>query len=380
MSAIYLDYAATTPVDPQVIAAMTNYLGQDGAFGNPHSSHILGQAAKIAIESARDQVASLIKATANEIIWTSGATEANNLAIKGAAMMYQGRGKHIITVSSEHHSVLSPCQYLAKNGFSLSYLPPKPDGLISCADFTECLREDTILVSIMLVNNELGTIQDLANIAAITSQRGIILHVDAAQAAGKLAIDVSAMPIDLLSLCAHKIYGPKGIGALYLRRKPRVNVVAQLHGGDQEQGLRAGTLATHQIVGMGVACALAQQLMATEVARIKQLRNYFLTCLINSGLDYVVHGHSGQTVPHIVNLRFGTRPASLLLNMLPQLAIAQGSACQHQGQSQVLRAIGLTSQEAAAALRISFGRFTTQQELAIVARQLQIAVSKLDQL
>lgn len=375
MLPIYLDYAATTPVDPQVANLMMTYLNTLNSFGNPNSTHIFGEIGKAAIVSARAKVAALLNASAHEIIWTSGATEANNLALKGVVNMYRDRGNHIVTLSSEHKSILDTCQYLVKQGIQVTFLKPQSNGLLNLAAFADALRQDTILASIMWVNNELGTIQDLHSIANITSQKGILLHVDAAQAAGKVVIDMQKIPIDLVSLCAHKVYGPKGIGALYLRGKPRVRVAPQLHGGGQEQGLRAGTLATHQIVGMGEAFAIAQHRMVTENNQIEQLRNYFLTQL--AGLNYTIHGDQLNTVPHILNLRFAEIPAQLILNQLPTVALSRGSACQDQDSSHVLRALGLNIKQAQAAIRIAFGRFTTLQEVESVAINLKKIVNKL---
>jgi cysteine desulfurase len=279
MKPIYLDYAATTPIDPLVAARMSACFTQDGAFGNPASLHHYGEEAKTLVETARQQVADLIHAETSELIWTSGATEANNLALKGAAQLYQQKGRHIITMKTEHKSVLDTCQHLEKHGYAITYLAPEKNGLLSLDVLNAALRPDTMLISIMHVNNETGIIQDLAAIANITSARGILLHVDAAQSPGKIDINVKNIPIDLLSLCAHKVYGPKGVGALYLRKKPRVRVEPLIHGGGHEQGMRSGTLATHQIVGMGQAFQLAQEQMQAEVKRIRELRDRFLKCL-----------------------------------------------------------------------------------------------------
>lgn len=376
MPIIYLDYAATTPVDPQVANIMMQYLSSTENFGNPHSTHSYGKSSKQAVEFARSQVASLINAHSNEIIWTSGATESNNLALKGGCNMYRSRGNHIITVNTEHKSVLDSCQYLVKQGVNVSFLQPQRNGLVNLNDFTASLRNDTILVSIMLVNNELGSIQNIHEIANITQSKGILLHVDAAQAAGKVTIDVHKTPIDMLSLCAHKLYGPKGIGALYLRNKPRVKVSPQMHGGNQEQGLRAGTLATHQIVGMGAACHLAQQAMTEETHKIKKMRDYFLAQL--QELNYTIHGDQNHTVPHILNIRFQEIPATLILNNLPQLALSTGSACQNQQSSHVLRALGLNTKQAQAAIRISFGRFTTWEEIYCATNNIKETISALN--
>lgn len=364
MKPIYLDYAATTPVDERVANKMLACLTQNGEFGNPASLHVYGQAAKQAVEEAREQVAALITADPSEIIWTSGATESDNLALKGAAHLYKRKGKHIITLKTEHKAVLDTCQQLEKEGYSVTYLAPQADGLLDIATLQAALREDTILVSVMHVNNETGVIQDIAGIAQLTASRGILFHVDAAQSAGKVKIDLRNTPIDLLSLCAHKAYGPKGIGALYLRKKPRVRVEPLIHGGGHEQGMRSGTLATHQIVGMGEAFQLAQQVMQSEVQQIKQLRARFL-----SGLQTItnlkINSETVHTVPHILNVRFEGMLAQAVLNQLPELATSTASACQGKGTegSYVLRSMGLSEEQAKSAVRFSFGRFTTQAEI-----------------
>lgn len=361
---IYLDYAATTPVDSAVAEHMAQYLTSKGVFGNPSSTHLFGKTAREAVEHARVQVAELIHADPAEIIWTSGATEANNLALKGAAQLYQAKGKHIVTLRTEHPSVLDVCQQLEKEGFSVTYLMPDHKGLLDLEQFRAALRQDTILVSVMQVNNEIGMIQDIAAIAEITSARGILLHVDAAQSAGKIPIDLKTLPVDLMSFCAHKIYGPKGVGALYLRRKPRVRVAAQIHGGGHEHGMRSGTLATHQIVGMGAAFALAKQKMPMDQSQINELRTRFLqgiqgikSVIINTDLAY--------SVPNILNLRFAGVKSEKLMSLVPELALSAGSACHSKGvePSYVLRALGQSEAEAACGVRFSFGRFTTQNEI-----------------
>lgn len=374
---IYLDYAATTPVDPRVVGHMLHYLTPTGHFGNPASPHTYGHAAKQAADHARAQVAELINADPAEIIWTSGATEANNLALKGVASLYQQKGKHIVTMKTEHPSVLDCCQQLEKQGFTVTYLAPEPNGLLDLNKFTQALRPDTILASIMHINNELGVIQDIEAIAKITSTRGILFHVDAAQSAGKIPLDLNRTPIDLVSLCAHKIYGPKGIGALYLRRKPRVRVAPLIHGGGQEQGMRSGTLPLHQIVAMGEAFALAQQLMKTEHTFLSQLRDRFL-----QGLDRItilIHGDLARSYPGIVNFSFPGIPAKTLMKMLPELAFSVGSACHSKGveASYVLRALGLTEEQAQCAMRFSFGRFTTIEEIDFVVERLMSGVESL---
>lgn len=357
MNPIYLDYAATTPVDERVIAKM-----QDCAdvFGNPASHHAYGKAAKALIDLAREQVAALIGANAQEIIFTSGATESNNMAIKGTALLYQQMGKHIITMKTEHKSVLDPCQYLEKQGFQVTYLTPQPNGLLNLDHLKNAIRPDTILISIMHVNNETGVVQDIDAIAHLAVEQKVLLHVDAAQSVGKLAIDLSKTPIHLLSLCAHKVYGPKGIGALYLRKKPRVRVHPLMHGGGHERGLRSGTLATHQIVGMGEALACASQCMAEDVAKITQMRELFLRG-IAAHPQIHVNGDIACQVPHIVNVRFDGMIADEILARLPKLACSTASACQGKGTegSYVLRAMGLTEAEIKSAIRFSFGRYTT---------------------
>lgn len=367
MKPIYLDYAASTPVDPRVSVKMAACLTMEGVFGNPASLHVYGQEAKAKIDTAREQVASLIHADPADIIWTSGATESDNLALKGAAHLYQRKGKHIITMKTEHKAVLDACQHLEKEGYAVTYLLPEANGLLSLDKLTQALREDTILVSVMHVNNETGVVQPLEQIAQLTTARGIRFHVDAAQTPGKVDLDVTKMPIDLISLCAHKAYGPKGIGALYLRKKPRVRVEPLIHGGGHEQGMRSGTLATHQIVGMGEAFELARQEMPVEVARIRQLREQLL-----AGLQRIPNMHlnvsSDCVVPHIINLRFEGMLAEAILAQLPMIASSTASACQGKGTegSYVLRALGLTEEQAKSSVRFSLGRFTTNEEIAAV--------------
>lgn len=372
---IYLDYAATTPVDPQVSEKMLRYLTLDGVFANAGSSHQLGRTAKDAVEQARFQVANAIHAEPNEIIWTSGATESINLALKGAAQLYQRKGKHIVTVKTEHPAVLDTCQQLEKEGFVVSYLTPKANGLVDLQMLQAALRDDTILVSVMAVNNEIGVKQDLESIAKITSARDILLHVDAAQAIGKMSLDLCHTPIDLMSLSAHKIYGPKGIGALYIRRKPRVRVAAQMHGGGQEQGMRSGTLPTHQIVGMGEAYAIAIEKMPHELKKITDLKQQFLQGVTRLN-NVFINGDIEQSVPHIINIGFKNVTATTLISALPELAISVGSACHSKGiePSYVLRALGLTREDAACAVRFSFGRFTTQAEIDFAVKHIVNAV------
>lgn len=366
MKPIYLDYAATTPVDPRVAAKMAAYLTQEGAFGNPASMHPYGVAARDAIDRARANVAAFLNADPSEIIWTSGATESNNLALKGAARLYQRKGRHIVTMKTEHKAVLDTCQQLEKEGYQVTYLSPDADGLLPIDALIAALRDDTFLVSVMHVNNETGVVQDLAKIAAVTSARGILLHVDAAQTPGKMLLDVKNIPIDLLSLCAHKVYGPKGIGALYLRKKPRVRVEPLIHGGGHEQGMRSGTLATHQIVGMGEAFALAQQ-----SNDIKVLRDKFLQAL--QTIPCMRLNTSANTVPHILNIRFEGMIADAILAQLPMIATSTASACQGKGTegSYVLRALGLTEAQAKSSIRFSFGRFTTMDEVEVAGKAIK---------
>jgi cysteine desulfurase len=369
---IYLDYAATTPCDPLAAAAMARCLTEEGLFANPASTHLLGRAARDAVEAARQQVADLIQADPQEIIWTSGATEANNLALKGAAQLYKAKGRHIITLKTEHPAVLDACQQLEKEGFLVTYLYPEASGLLNLDKLRDAIRPDTILISVMHVNNEIGVIQDIQAIANLTSAKGIVFHVDAAQSAGKIPLSVKDVPIDLLSLSAHKMYGPKGMGALYVRRKPRIRVAAQMHGGGHEQGMRSGTLATHQIVGMGVASELAKTRMAIDHAAMVNLRKCFLEGLSHLN-SIVLHGDTLHAVPHIVNFRIQEMTAEKFIQNVPELAISKGSACLSKGiePSYVLRAIGLTQEEAQCGVRFSWGRFTTQAEIEEAVTQIQ---------
>jgi cysteine desulfurase len=366
MKPIYFDYAATTPLDKRVAEKMFNCLTKEGHFGNPSSLHHYGREAKELIENARQQVANTIHAKADEIIWTSGATEADNLALKGAAYLYKNKGKHIVTMKTEHKAVLDTCQHLEKQGFLVTYLSPLATGLLDIDEFRYALREDTILVSIMHINNETGVTQDIDAIANITSSRGIILHVDAAQSPGKKTINMQKTPIDLLSLCAHKSYGPKGIGALYLRKKPRIRVEPLIHGGGHEQGMRSGTLATHQIVGMGEALYLAQE----DNLVIKKMRDNFLNGL-NAITNMKVNGE--HTVPHILNLRFEGMMAQAILDQLPEIACSTSSACQGKGNegSYVLRAMGLNDHQVKSSLRFSFGRFTKDYDIDLATHAIR---------
>lgn len=363
MKPIYLDYAATTPVDKRVAEKMIQYLMMDGSFGNPASLHHYGKEAHLAIELAREQVASVIDAHPSEIIWTSGATESDNLALKGAAQLLQHKGKHIITMSTEHKAVLDSCAFLEKSGFTVSYLSPQKNGLLDLALLKETIRKDTILISTMHVNNETGIVQNLAEIAAITSERGILFHVDAAQSMGKISLKVTDMPIDLLSLSAHKVYGPKGIGALYLRKKPRVRVEPLLHGGGHEQGMRSGTLATHQIVGMGEAFALLEENeLKKEIHFIKNLRERFLQGLKKINNISLNHDLT-LSVPNILNVRFEGMIADAILDQLP-IAASTSSACIGKvGGSYVLRAMGFHTEEVQSSIRFSLGRFTQESDI-----------------
>lgn len=360
---VYLDYGATTPVDARVVDAMLPWLHQ--RFGNPASgSHAWGWDAEKAVEAAREQVAGLIGADPQEIIWTSGATESNNLALKGAAQASVARGRHLITVRTEHKAVLDTMRELVQQGFELSCLDVREDGLLDVEQFRAAIRPDTILASVMHVNNEIGVVQDIAAIGASCRERGVIFHVDAAQSTGKVAIDLQRLPVDLMSLTAHKTYGPKGIGALYVRRKPRVRLQAQMHGGGQERGLRAGTLATHQIVGMGAAFAIAGAELPQEVVRVRALRDRLLAGLLDIG-EVFLNGHPGQRVPHNVNLGFAGLEDEALILGLKALAVSSGSACSSANlePSHVLRALGRSDEQAHGSLRISLGRFTTEAEI-----------------
>lgn len=368
---IYLDYAATTPVDPRVANKMFSYLTPEGCYGNASSAHLIGQMAKKAVDDARAQVAEVIHAQPDEIIWTSGATESDNLALKGAANLYQRRGKHIITLKTEHSAVLDCCQQLEKDGFFVTYLTPESNGLLNLENLCAALRDDTILVSVMQVNNEIGVIQNIKAIAELTSARGILLHVDAAQSIGKTNLNIQQVPVDLVSLSAHKVYGPKGIGALYVRRKPRVRVAAQMHGGGHEQGMRSGTLPVHQIVGMGEAFALASEKFLEEQKRISEFKLYFYQQL-QTKMGAIANGDLEKSVPHILNLHFPNRKAKDLMQAIPEMAVSAGSACHTKGTepSYVLRALGLSAEEAHCSLRFSFGRFTTKDELDYVIKKI----------
>lgn len=379
---IYLDYAATTPVDPRVAQKMADCLLLEGNFGNPASrSHLFGWRAEEAVETARRQVADMVKADPREIVWTSGATESDNLAIKGAAHFYAGKGKHIITSRIEHKAVLDTVRQLEREGFEATYLEPSEDGLISPESVEAALREDTILVSIMSVNNEIGTINDIAAIGELTRARGVLFHVDATQAIGKLDIDLEQLKVDLMSFSAHKVYGPKGIGALYVRRKPRVRLEAQMHGGGHERGMRSGTLATHQIVGMGEAFRIAKEEMHADSARIQALSDRFLTRI--QGIEELyINGSLDHRVPHTLNVSFNYVEGESLIMALKDLAVSSGSACTSASlePSYVLRALGRNDELAHSSIRFSFGRFTTEEELDYAADKIIEAVNKLREL
>lgn len=377
---IYLDYSATTPVDPRVARKMMECLTQEGNFGNPASrSHVYGWQAEEAIETARRQVADLVHADPREIVWTSGATESDNLALKGAAHFYQGKGRHIVTSKIEHKAVLDTCRQLEREGFEVTYLDPeKGTGLIWPAAVEAALRADTILVSLMHVNNEIGTITDIAAIGEITRARGILFHVDAAQSTGKVDIDLRALKVDLMSFSAHKTYGPKGIGALYVSRKPRVRLEAQMHGGGHERGFRSGTLATHQIVGMGEAFRIAREEMHEENLRIAALRDRLWKGL--AGMEQVfVNGDAVQRVPHNLNVSFNYVEGESLIMALKDMAVSSGSACTSASlePSYVLRALGLNDEMAHSSIRFTIGRFTTEAEVDVVIDHARNAVNRL---
>ncbi|MBB5456925.1 IscS subfamily cysteine desulfurase [Paraburkholderia sp. Cpub6] len=374
---IYMDYSATTPIDPRVVDKMIPYLREQ--FGNPASrSHAYGWSAERAVEEAREQVAALVNADPREIIWTSGATESDNLALKGAAHFYKSKGKHIITVKTEHKAVLDTTRELEREGFEVTYLDVKDDGLIDLDAFKAALRPDTILVSVMSVNNEIGVIQDIEAIGEITREKGIIFHVDAAQATGKIQIDLQKLKVDLMSFSAHKTYGPKGIGALYVRRKPRIRIEAQMHGGGHERGMRSGTLATHQIVGMGEAFRIAREEMATENERIRMLRDRLLKGLSQIEEVYV-NGDMEKRVPHNLNISFNFVEGESLIMAVKDVAVSSGSACTSASlePSYVLRALGRNDELAHSSIRFTVGRFTTEQEIDYVINLLKSKISKL---
>ena len=380
---IYLDYAATTPVDPRVAQLLSRHLSRDGIFGNPSSAtHPFGQAATRAVETARVQVAILLNADPREIIWTSGATEANNLALQGALRAYARQGRHLITGKTEHKAVLDVCRRLERDGCAIAYLNPDPNGLIPPERVAAALRPDTVLVSLMHVNNETGVVQDIAAFGEITRQHGVLLHVDAAQSAGKLPLDLQTLPVDLLSLSAHKLYGPKGIGALYVRHSPvRVRLQPLLYGGGQERGLRAGTLPTHQIVAMGEAFRIAGENLAVEQAQIRKLRDRLWRGLAGLG-SVVLNGHPEQNSAGILNLSFAGIAAEALLAATPQIAVSTGSACTSAGNepSHVLRTMGCDEWRMRGAVRFSLGRFTTVNEIDLAVAVIGAAVKRLREL
>jgi cysteine desulfurase len=376
---IYLDYSATTPVDPRVAKVMMDCLTYDGNFGNPASrSHVFGWNAEAAVEKARQQVASLVNCDPKEIVWTSGATESNNLAIKGAAHFYSKKGKHLITLKTEHKAVLDTCRQLEREGFEVTYLEPMDNGLVDLDVLKATIREDTVLISIMHVNNEIGVIQDIQAIGEIARENKVILHVDAAQSPGKEKIDLQAMKVDLMSFSAHKIYGPKGIGALFVRRKPRIRIESQMHGGGHERGMRSGTLPTHQIVGMGEAFRLAEVEMDGDNVRIKALRDRLLDGLKDIEEVYI-NGDIQHRVPHNLNMSFNFVEGESLIMALKDIAISSGSACTSASlePSYVLRALGRDDELAHSSLRFSIGRFTTEQDVDHAIKVIRTAVSKL---
>ena len=377
---IYLDYSATTPVDARVAAKMIPYLTEQ--YGNAASrSHYYGWEADKAVETAREQVAALVNADAKEIVWTSGATESINLAIKGSAHFYKSKGKHLITLQTEHKATLDTMRELEREGYEVTYLKPESDGLLDIEKLKAAIRPDTIIISILLVNNEIGVIQDIATIGELCREKGIIFHVDAAQATGKVEIDLSKLKVDLMSFSAHKTYGPKGVGALYVRRKPRVRIEAQMHGGGHERGMRSGTLATHQIVGMGEAFRIAREEMSVENVRIRALRDRLLTGL--SDIEEVhINGDMAQRVPHNLNISFNFVEGESLLMAIKDLAVSSGSACTSASlePSYVLRALGRSDELAHSSIRFSIGRFTTEQEVDYAIELLHQKIGKLREL
>ena len=379
---IYLDYAATTPAAPEVAEKMAGCLTKAGAFGNPASrSHRFGWEAEEAIENARNEVATLINADPREIVWTSGATESDNLAIKGAAHFYASKGKHIVTSAIEHKAVLDTCRQLEREGYEITYLEPDSHGITSPESVRAALREDTILVSVMHANNEIGVINDIAAIGEITRERKIIFHVDAAQSVGKIPVDMDALKVDLLSMSAHKMYGPKGIGALFVRRKPRVRIEAQIHGGGHERGMRSGTLPTHQIVGFGEAARLARELMTVDNERIGALRDRMWNGFSDMEEVYL-NGDSEHRLPGALNVSFNFVEGESLIMALKDLAISSGSACTSASlePSYVLRALGRSDELAHSSLRFTIGRYTTEAEVDFAVEKVRAAVVKLREL
>ena len=378
---IYLDYSATTPVDPRVAEKMIPYITEH--FGNPASrSHPFGWTAEEAVEEARDEVAKLVNADPREIVWTSGATESNNLAIKGAANFYSGtKGKHIITVQTEHKAVIDAVRELERQGFSATYLAPEPNGLIDLEKFKAAIQPDTVLASVMMVNNEIGVIQDITAIGNICRENNIIFHVDAAQATGKVDIDLEKLPVDLMSFCGHKTYAPKGIGALYVRRKPRIRIEAQMHGGGHERGMRSGTLATHQIVGMGEAFRLARLEMKSENLQVRRLRDRLLAGLEEIDEVYV-NGDMDHRIPHNLNISFNFVEGESLIMAVKDIAVSSGSACTSASlePSYVLRALGRSDELAHSSIRFSIGRFTTEEDIDYTIALMKSKIGKLREL
>ncbi len=377
---IYLDYSATTPVDPRVAQKMIPYLTE--MFGNPASrSHAYGWDADKAVEEAREQVATLINADPKEIVWTSGATESNNLALKGVAHFYKAKGKHLITVKTEHKAIIDTCRELEREGFEVTYLDTREDGLLDLERFKQALRPDTILASVMFVNNEIGVIQPIAELGQLCRDNGTLFHVDAAQATGKVEIDLARLKVDLMSFSAHKTYGPKGIGALYVRRKPRVRLEAQMHGGGHERGMRSGTLATHQIVGMGEAYRIAAEEMTAENDRIRQLRDRLLAGFMEMEEVYV-NGDMTQRVPHNLNISFNYVEGESLLMAIKEIAVSSGSACTSASlePSYVLRALGRNDELAHSSIRFSLGRYTTAEEVDFAIKLISEKIGKLREL
>ncbi|OCG72374.1 cysteine desulfurase IscS [Gilliamella sp. Nev6-6] len=376
---IYMDYAATTPVDPRVAEKMMQYLTPNGIFGNPASrSHKFGWQAEEAVDIARNQIADLIGADSREIVFTSGATEADNLAIKGAAHFNQAKGKHIITCKTEHKAVLDTCRQLEREGYEVTYLAPESDGILDLDKLAEAMRSDTTVVSIMHVNNETGVIQDIEKIGEMCRERGIVFHVDATQSVGKLPIDVAKLKVDLMSFSGHKIYGPKGIGGLYVRRKPRVRIEAQMHGGGHERGMRSGTLPVHQIVGMGEAYHIAKEEMAAEMPRLLALKNRLWNGLKDIEEVYL-NGSLEHSVPNILNVSFAYVEGESLMMALKDLAVSSGSACTSASlePSYVLRALGLNDELAHSSIRFSLGRFSTEEEVDYVIKLIKNSIDKL---
>jgi len=377
---IYLDYSATTPVDPRVAAKMIPFLTEN--FGNPASrSHSYGWTAEHAVEEAREDVAALLNADSKEIIWTSGATEGNNLAIKGAAHFYKGKGKHIITVKTEHKATLDTVRELEREGYEATYLQPEPNGLLDLAKFKAAIRPDTIVVSVMMVNNEIGVIQPVEEIGEICREKGIIFHCDAVQAAGKIVIDTQKLKVDLMTVTAHKVYGPKGIGALYVRRKPRVRIEAQIHGGGHERGLRSGTLPTHQIVGMGEAFRIAKAEMGAENERIRRLRDRLKDGFADMEEVYI-NGDMEHRIPHNLNISFNFVEGESLIMAIKDVAVSSGSACTSASlePSYVLRALGRSDELAHSSIRFTIGRFTTEEEIDYTIELLRNKIGKLREL